>query len=30
VINEVYRKLPLREQAERSFKGAMAQFSKLV
>ena len=30
VINEAYRKLPLREQAERSFKGAMAQFSKLV
>ena len=28
VINEAYRKLPLREQAERSFKGAMAQFSK--
>ena len=30
VINEGYRKLPLREQAERSFKGAMAQFSKRV
>jgi sugar phosphate isomerase/epimerase len=30
VINEAYRKLPLREQAERSFKGAMAQFSKLA
>ena len=30
VINEVYRKLPLREQAERSFRGAMAQFSKHV
>ena len=30
VINEAYRKLPLREQAERSFKGAMAQFSKHV
>ena len=27
VINEVYRKLPLREQAERSFKGTMAQFA---
>ena len=30
VINQAYRKLPLREQAERSFKGAMSQFSKLV
>jgi sugar phosphate isomerase/epimerase len=30
VINEAYRKLPLREQAERSFKGAMAQFSKVA
>jgi len=30
VINEAYRKLPLGEQAERSFKSAMAQFSKLA
>jgi sugar phosphate isomerase/epimerase len=30
VINQAYRKLPLREQAERSFKGAMAQFAKLA
>jgi sugar phosphate isomerase/epimerase len=30
VINEGYRKLPLREQAQRSFNGAMAQFSKRV
>jgi sugar phosphate isomerase/epimerase len=30
VINEAYRKLPLREQAERSFKGAMAQFAKVA
>jgi sugar phosphate isomerase/epimerase len=30
VINEGYRKLPLREQAERSYNGAMAQFSKRV
>jgi sugar phosphate isomerase/epimerase len=30
VVNKAYRKLPLREQAERSFKGAMAQFSKAV
>jgi sugar phosphate isomerase/epimerase len=27
IINEAYRKLPLREQAERSFKGTMAQFA---
>ena len=27
VINEAYRKLPLREQAERSFEGTMAQFA---
>jgi sugar phosphate isomerase/epimerase len=30
IINERYRKLPLREQAERSFKGALAQFVDLV
>ena len=30
VINEVYRKLPLREQAKRSFDGAMAQFAKIA
>ena len=30
VINQAYRKLPLREQAERSFKGAMAQFANLA
>jgi sugar phosphate isomerase/epimerase len=30
IINERYRKLPLREQAERSFKAAMAQFVDLV
>jgi sugar phosphate isomerase/epimerase len=30
IINETYRKLPLREQAERSFKGAMAQFAKVA
>ena len=29
-FNETYRKLPLREQAERSFKGAMAQFAKVA
>jgi sugar phosphate isomerase/epimerase len=30
IINETYRKLPLREQAERSFKGTMAQFAKVA
>ncbi len=30
VINRAYRKLPLREQAKRSFEGAMALFSKYV
>jgi sugar phosphate isomerase/epimerase len=30
VINQAYRMLPLREQAERSFKGAMAQFANLT
>ena len=30
VINQAYRMLPLREQAERSFKGAMAQFANLA
>lgn len=29
IINERYRKLPLREQARRSFDGAMAQFAKV-
>jgi len=27
IINETYRKRPLREQAARSFNGAMAQFA---
>jgi sugar phosphate isomerase/epimerase len=30
VINQAYRLLPLKEQAERSFKGAMAQFVNLA
>ena len=30
VINQAYRLLPLKEQAERSFKGAMAQFANLA
>jgi hypothetical protein len=30
IINETYRRLPLREQAERSFKGTMAQFAKVA
>jgi sugar phosphate isomerase/epimerase len=30
IINQAYRMLPLREQAERSFKGAMAQFANLA
>ncbi len=30
IINETFRKLPLREQAERSFKSAMAQFANLA
>ncbi len=30
VINQAYRVLPLSEQAERSFKGAMAQFANLA
>jgi sugar phosphate isomerase/epimerase len=30
VINQAYRTLPLREQAERSFKGATAQFANLA
>jgi sugar phosphate isomerase/epimerase len=30
IINEAYRKLPLREQAERAFKGTMRQFAKLA
>ena len=30
VINQAYRLLPLKEQAERSFKGAMAQFANLT
>jgi sugar phosphate isomerase/epimerase len=29
IINESYRKLPLREQAERAFNGTMRQFAKL-
>jgi sugar phosphate isomerase/epimerase len=30
IINAAYRKLPLREQAERSFKGTMAQFARIA
>jgi sugar phosphate isomerase/epimerase len=30
VLNQAYRKLPLREQAERSFKGGTAQFANLA
>jgi sugar phosphate isomerase/epimerase len=30
VINEKYRLLPLKEQAKRSFDGAMAQFAKAL
>lgn len=29
IINERYRKLPVREQAKRSFDGTMAQFAKV-
>ena len=30
IINETYRKLPVREQAKRSFDGTMAQFAKVA